>query len=130
MNVTVRLMASVAILTLGLMPAPAGAQSLEVAIAQGVICDTQKQAERFAAVLSDDAEKAAATVNDEQKDPTACIIATVSYVRGNDVVTVRNRAGAYRVIRILVLGVLTEGGMQATVPAPFYSIEAVDERTA
>lgn len=130
MDVAIRLMASVAILVSGLMPMPAGAQSFDVAVAQGVICDTQKQAERFAALLSDDAEKAATTVNDEQKDPTACVIATVSYVRGNDIVTVRNRTGTYRVIRILVLGVLTEGGMQATVPAPFYSIEAVDERTA
>jgi hypothetical protein len=110
--------------------APANAQQVKVQVGEGLICDTQKQTERFVALYDGDAETALAAVNHEEKDPTACAVATIAFVLGPDVGTVRNRDGSYQIVRILVLGVLTEQGLQATVPAPFYSIVKLDEQDA
>jgi hypothetical protein len=110
--------------------APAQAQEVTVELGESLICDTQKQTERFVALFEGNAETAAAAVNDEVKDPTACVVATLAFVRGPDVGAARNRAGTYRILRVLVLGVLTEQGLQATVPAPFYSIAKLDEQDA
>jgi hypothetical protein len=110
--------------------APAHAQQIEVQFGESLVCDTQKQTERFAALYDGNVESAAAAVNDEEKDPTACVVATVAFVLGPDVGTVRKRGGAYQIVRILVVGVMTERGLQTTVPAPFYSISQIEERDA
>jgi hypothetical protein len=107
------------------------APNVEVEIGQGLVCDTQRQAERFVALFDGNAEAAVSLVNSEEQDPSACVIATVAYVTGAEVVsTLRNRSGAYRVVRILVLGVVTAQGLQAAQPSPFYSIAKIDEREA
>jgi hypothetical protein len=123
------LMLSLAMLS-SLLGAPARAQQVEVNIGQSLICDTQQQVERFLTVFDGNAEIAAATVNAEAKDPSACVIATVAYVVGPEVGTTRNRSGTFNIVRILVLGVVTEAGLQAVIPAPFYSITKVEERDA
>jgi hypothetical protein len=126
MRFATHLMATAVIFLFAFIPA----RAQEIEVGRGVVCDTQKQVERFVALLSDDAEMAVEAVNKEEKDPTACVVATIAYVRGREVAMARNRTTAYRVVRILVLGVFTERGMQAAIPGPFYSIEPVDERDA
>ncbi len=110
--------------------APAGAQGLAVELGRGLVCDTQRQVERFVALFAGDAEAAVAAVNREENDPTACVIATIAFVRGPAIGTVRNRKAAYRIVRILVVGVLTETGLQAAIPEAFYSIDEVEEQDA
>jgi plastocyanin len=57
----------------------------------GVICDTQKQAERLAMLLDDNERTAIATVNAEARDPSACAVETVAFVRGARLATARSR---------------------------------------
>lgn len=111
---------------------PAKAQQAEVGIevAESLVCDTQEQAERFVALFQGNASSAAKAVNDEEKDPTACTIATTAHLRGTDVATVRSSTFYYRIVRILVLGIVTENGMQNTVPAAFYSVDKLKDRDA
>ena len=112
---------------LGSLPARAQPVEVEVEMGASLICDTQKQVERFVAVFDGNAERAANVVNDEEHDPTACVVATVSYVRGPEIATARTRTDTFRIVRILVLGVLTERGMATAGPAAFYSIRKVEE---
>jgi hypothetical protein len=133
MNSAARVVLSLPLLAwLACAPAKANVQTpnVEVEIGPGLVCDTRQQAERFVALFDGNAETTVKLVNSEEKDPTACVIATVAYVTGAEVNTLRNRSGAYRVVRILVLGVVTERGLQAATPTPFYSIEKIDEREA
>jgi hypothetical protein len=120
---TVALMSLAAVL-------PARAQQVEVEVGSSLICDTQQQAERFAALFDGNAEAALRVVNVEHNDPTACAVVSVAFVRGREVGTARSRAGSYRVVRILVLGLLTERGLLAAEPAAYYSIVPLDEREA
>jgi hypothetical protein len=82
-----------------LLSLPARAQ--EVHIATTVICDTQKQAERLAALYEGDAESAQRRINAEERNPTACVVATMAFARGNQLATVRNRNATYRVVELL-----------------------------
>jgi hypothetical protein len=41
-----------------------------------------------------------------------------------------NGSGTFRVVRVLVLGVLTERGLEASAPTPFYSAAQVEEMDA
>jgi hypothetical protein len=131
MHTASRLFYAVALIS-WLACAPARSQPVEVEAQVGtaLVCDTQEQAERFAVLYDADTEAALSRVNEEQKDPQACAVATIAYVTGREVATARGHAGAFRVVRILVIAVLTDQGMQAAAPAPFYTIAQVDERDA
>jgi hypothetical protein len=107
---------------------PARAQEIEVGAT--LACDTQQQVERFVAVFRGDAESAAKTVNTEVMDATACAMVSVVYVRGDEVATVNETGRTFRIVRILVLGVVTPAGVKPAVPSAFYSIVPVDERAA
>jgi hypothetical protein len=117
----------VALLSL-LFCTPAQATKLEVG--SGVFCDTQQQMERFVALLDGDQGAAIKAVNAEEHNPTACGTATIAYVRGPQIATARTKAGTFNIVRVLVIGVLTETGFKAAVPVAFYSAEPVDERVA
>lgn len=107
---------------------PSRAHNIEVGT--GVFCDTQKQVERFVAVLSGDARAAMNIVNAEEKDPTACVLGTAAYIRGPEVATARSRSGTYHIVEVLLVGFLTEFGFQTSGPAASFSVEQVDERVA
>ena len=106
------------------------ARAQEVEIGTGIVCDTQKQMERFVALFHGEAEAAVKAVNAEEDDPNACMVGTLAYVRGPDVATARTRDATFQIVRILVIGILTEVGFQATVPAAFFSAKRIDERPA
>jgi hypothetical protein len=59
-----------AALVSALVAPPVRAQQVEVEIGESLVCDTQQQVERFAALFDGDAERAASAVNEEVKDPT------------------------------------------------------------
>jgi hypothetical protein len=110
--------------------ATADPAQVEVLVGTNVICDTQQQAERYVTLFDGNAETAASRVNDEENDPKACLVATLAYVLGPDVAEARARSGSFRIVRILVLGVLTEAGIVAAVPEAFYSVLPIAERDA
>ena len=71
-------------------------------------------------------------VNAEANDPSACGFGTIAYVRGPEITTARARTGTstFHIVRVLVVAVLTEVGFRPAAPAPFFSVEQVDEREA
>jgi hypothetical protein len=69
-------------------------------------------------------------VNAEENDPTACIGGTIAFIRGPEITTARTRNGTFNIVRVLVVGVLTEAGFRTAVPTAFFSFERVDERIA
>ena len=128
MGRTVRFAVAVALMSLAVLPARA--QQIEAEVGQSLICDTKEQVERFAALFTGNTEAAVKAVNAEVNDPTACAVVNVAFVRGAEIGSGRTRAGAYRIFRILVLGVVTERGVLAASPAAFYSLAQVEEREA
>jgi hypothetical protein len=111
-----------------MLSSPSRAHKIEVGT--GVFCDTQKQVERFVAVFDGDARAALNVVNAEEKDPTACVLGTVGFIRGSEVAAARSRSGSYQIVEVLVVGFLTQSGFWAAGPAASSSIEIVDERIA
>ena len=78
-----------------------------------VICDTQKQMERFVVLFDGDYSSAMNKVNAEENNPTACIGATMAYVQGNELSKAKGFKGTYNIIRVLVLGITTADGLPA-----------------
>ena len=108
----------------------ASARDYEVELGIAPVCDTQKQVERLASVLSRDDESAIKIVNAEAHDPTACGEANIAFVRGSRIGTVRTKDHTFDVVEILVLGIVTANGVQATAPAVYFTLFQIDERVA
>jgi len=106
------------------------ARAFEIDTGTEVICDTRGQAERLAALLDRDAHAAVMTVNTEVKDPTACALVNVAYVRGAKVGTARSQAGTFDIVEILAVGVVTRRGLRPTNPATYFTLFKVAEQGA
>jgi hypothetical protein len=113
------------LLPLVLLSLPSRAQEIEVGTS--LICDTQKQVERFVTLYDGDAQSTVNNVNAAEHDPTACAVSTTAYVRGRQLATARNKHTAFQIVSILVLGVVTERGVESVTAAPFFSVFEVEE---
>jgi hypothetical protein len=117
--------------TLGLvllLGSPAYADDVQVGT--GLLCDTQQQAERFAALYDGDSAIAIRTVNAEEHNPTACGVVAMAYVAGPPLSTARTKDLTFEIIQVLVIGVITQNGMQSVEPAHFFSVVPVEELRA
>ena len=103
------------------------ARAHEVQVGTGPVYDTQQQAERFAALYDGDAQTAVRTVNAEEHNETACGMVTMAYMPGPALATARNKNLTFQIIQVLVVGVVTEEGVQAVEPVRFFSVLAVEE---
>jgi hypothetical protein len=109
-------------------PAAAGDTSTaNIQVGTTIICDTQKQMERFVVLFDGDFAAAMNKVNAEENNPTACIGATMAYVQGDELAKAKGFKGTYNIIRVLVLGITTPMGFQAIQPAAFFSIVKSEE---
>jgi hypothetical protein len=104
---------------------PARAQEVEVGT--NLICDTQKQVERFVALYDGDAQAAISAVNAAEHNPTACGVATAAFVRGPQLATARNKDTTFNIVQLLVVAVATETGVESVTPAAFFSLVPVEE---
>jgi hypothetical protein len=105
-----------------------GAQSHDVELGPSLICNTEKQVERFIALYDGDAAAAISAVNSEVHDPTACGLVNTAYVRGRQLATARNKDTTFGVVEILVLGIVDEeGSVESVTPAVFYSLFPVED---
>jgi len=112
-----------------LMCATARAQEIETGV--NVICDTRQQAERIAALLEGDTQVAIGTVNAEARDPTACAMLNVAYVRGAKVGTARSKAGTFDIVEVLVVGYVSQAGrVQLAKKALYFALFKVEEQDA
>lgn len=117
-------------------PLSSPAQSLQEAESRPYVwntigfCDTAEQAKR---VMQLEARKTKLTeainiVNAEVNNPTACVLAMVRYAEGRIYDTFIAIGVEYRVVHVIIRGILTPRGQQPLVPAMFFAIlhERVD----
>ena len=109
---------SLALLSL-LIFSPAHAQEYEHGTA--LLCDTQRQVERYVALFNGKDQSAINAVNTEEQNPSACMMATVAFIRGPDVGTARNKENAFQIVRVLVVGIETPSGLRSTRPSAYFS---------
>ena len=116
-----------------LLSALQAAHAREIEADTALICDTRQQAERVAAILRSDApgiKAALAHVNEEEDSPSACGLADVEFLRGANIVTIRTGSETFQIAKIMVIGVLSEIGVQDVAPKFYFSIFKVEERGA
>src|SRR5687767_13063836 len=77
----------------------------QIQVGTTIICDTQKQMERFVTVFDGDYASAINKVNAEENNPTACMGATMAYVQGDELSKAKSTKGTYNIIRVLVVGI-------------------------
>jgi hypothetical protein len=92
-----------------------------------VVCDTQEQMERYVALYHGDKEAAVRAVNRAENDPTACGVASAAFVRGPQTATARAERMAFKIVRILVLGLDSDDGFRRVQPAPYFTAFGVTE---
>ena len=106
------------------------ARAAEVETGPAPVCDTQAQVERLASLFGGDAQSAIHAVNAEVRDPRACGLANLAYLRGARVGTVRTLDATFEIVEVLVVGVVSQTGVRATRPAVYFSLLKIDERAA
>jgi hypothetical protein len=127
LNKSLRFALAIAALSL-FQGVPSRAQTVEVGT--GIFCSTQKQIERFVAYFDGDETMAVNAVNAAENDPRACVYGTAAFLRGPEIETARNKIGAYHILKVLIVGVLTESGLRSVAPVASFSVEKIDERMA
>jgi hypothetical protein len=110
-----------------LAPSCSSAQATDYEVGTSLICDTQTQVERFVALFSGDTQAAIDAVNAEEKNPTACALVGVAYLRGAEIGMARNGDSAFEIVRILVVGIDTAAGIQVVQPSAYFSLFGVKE---
>ena len=103
------------------------AHAYEAEIGAVMICDTQKQIERYVQVFDGNARAAIRAVNTEENDPNACALADVSYVLGPEVGMARSSSHAFRIVPIVVVGVNRSSGYAPVKPALFFTPVEIKE---
>jgi hypothetical protein len=111
-----------------LLSAPARADEVEVGSA--LICDTRQQVEHLVAFMRGDVQSAVNAVNAAEHNQTACGMSSLAFLRGSNLATVRTKEETFQIVEILVVGVVTEGGVRAVVPSVYISLFKVAEGRA
>jgi len=104
-----------------------GAAQHDIEVGDILVCATQEQAERYIAHFKGDPDAAVRAVNREESDPSACGVVSAAFMRGSNVAAVSQGNMAFRIVRILVLGVDGPDGLRAVEPAPYFTIFGVTE---
>jgi len=100
----------------------------EVEYGTSLICHTEQEAAQLVAHL--DSNMHAALTDDEDAEvavPPPCQAATVAFVRGQMLGTLRTRDAAFQMVRVLVVGVGAPNEFRAVTPAAFISLIKVVE---
>ena len=107
------------------------AQAQQVEIGHGLLCDNAGEVSRFLAVVNGDTAAAIEQVNTEVKNPTACVLIGVAFIRGDPAgEAIHNAEGAWKVTAILVVAVHTPRGWQQIAPHVYFTALKVDEKAA
>lgn len=101
----------------------------EIITGQIMICDTQKQVERFVTFshITGKASSAIKAVNTEAENPGACGIADAAYLRGAAVDITRTATEAFEIIPVIVVAIRTPEGMRLATPTPFFTLVKINE---
>jgi hypothetical protein len=103
------------------LPAQAQAQAYEAETGPVMICDTQKQVERFAQLFDGDMQVAMRAINDEEHNPNACAMVDATYVEGPEIGVARSGSHTFRIVPIVVVAADTSAGYRVVEPALFFT---------
>ena len=103
------------------------AQAYEVETGPVLLCDTQKQAERFVQHFAGNQDAAIGAVNAEEHNPRACAIVEVAYVQGEPLGIERTLSHAFRITPVAVVAMKTPVGFQQVAPVVFFTPVQVKE---
>jgi len=103
------------------------ARAYEVEIGSVLVCDTQKQVERFVQIFDQNVEAAISIVNTEENNPTACAMVDIAYVQGRQLATARSTSHTFNIIPIVVVGTNTPSGYRPVDPAPSLMLVEIRE---
>jgi hypothetical protein len=97
-------------------------------IADGLICDTPQQVERFASIFHGDADSALNAVNHESSPPGtkpdqqhACGIVRVAFLRGDSIRMTRTHDGFAQVVEVAVIAIY-DGDWKVIQPTKQYTL--------
>ncbi|HET7681485.1 MAG TPA: hypothetical protein VFK79_15280 [Xanthobacteraceae bacterium] len=131
MNSLARISLAAVVAILASSAAQARNSGFNVEMGETVICDTREQAERLVLLSQGrDPNSAVDAVNEAAKDPAACVVAVTAHFQGDEVAEISSNTFYYRLVRILVVAVATDQGIQTIVPSLFYSIRKLVDRDA
>ena len=116
------------LILLPILALPLRAQDVQVGTA--LVCDTRQQVERFVALYDGDFDAAVRTVNAEVQDPSACAMASMTYLVSPPLATERHKDVTFKIVQIIVVGVITKNGVAPVEPTKLFSVLEVDEREA
>jgi len=116
------------LILLPILALPLRAQDVQVGTA--LVCDTRQQVERFVALYDGDFDAAVRTVNAEVQDPSACAMASMTYLVSPPLATERHKDVTFKIVQIIVVGVITKDGVASVKPTKLFSVLKVDEREA
>jgi hypothetical protein len=117
-----RLFGFIALLIALGLPQPAKAQNT----GSGVVCDTSDQMRRF--VLAENAPTALAVINAGQG--MSCAVMNVSFYAGSIDGTTVTKDGVWEITHVLIVGIITHGGIQPIRPTPRWIAVAVASKSA
>lgn len=106
-----------------------------VQIGRGVICDTQEEVKRYVTLFDGDSDAALGAVNREAQKADACIVAAIVFIPGSentsenvtDAMARNEKEGAFRIVPILVTGVVKPHGIEQVPPFPQFTLVKVEE---
>jgi hypothetical protein len=104
------------------------AHAYDVETGSIMLCDTQKQIERYVALFDGNQDAALKAVNTEASNPTACAMTNVAYVQGEEVGIARSASDGYKVVQIAVVAVNAGPGYQLIKPSVFYTLVKLKEQ--
>jgi len=116
------------LILLPILALPLRAQDVQVGTA--LVCDTRQQVERFVALYDGDFDAAVRTLNAEVQDPSACAMASMTYLVSPPLATERHKDVTFQIVQIIVVGVITKDGVASVKPTKLFSVLKVDEREA
>jgi hypothetical protein len=117
-----RLFGFIALLIALGLPQPAKAQNT----GSGVVCDTPDQVRRF--VLAGNATAGLAMINAEQGQ--SCAVVNVSFYAGRMDGTIVTKDGVWEITHVLIVGIITHGGIKTIPPTPRWIAVAVASESA
>jgi hypothetical protein len=122
--------AVLSLLLVASVPVRGQAAAREVEVGNALVCDTRQQVERIVSFMRGDLRGAVNAVNAAEHDQTACGVSRLAFLRGANLATVRTKEETFQIVEILVVGVVTQAGVQAVVPNVYVSLFKVEEGRA
>jgi hypothetical protein len=99
----------------------------DIEVGNVLVCETQAQVDQYIMAYDGDQDAAIRAVNREGSEEQGCGLVSAAFVRGSQIAGVSHGNMAFKVFRILVLGIEGQTGFRAIYPAPCFAAFGVRE---